>query len=131
MNGGRCQGSTAPGAVCLIKSQSPFAPPTDFATQQTALDAITAAVRRELSDAGYGSEATVEGRLIAASPEESGYCHMNQYRMVMIVKRVLAYSAVLDEAGHARQRQHAARPIPRGRLDYDSDIPFEPGEEFR
>ena len=86
-------------AICIETSHDPTAPRVSFTTDRGALNLVSTLTRelitRELTKE-FRSRAVIEGQLFVAAPNRAGFCSGNQYRVMIVAKRLVSFS--LDNA---------------------------------
>lgn len=80
--------------VCVTTTEDPGAPEVDYATELGPMTAIVAATRAASLESGqFQTQAEFSGRLFVA-PTSAGFCHLNRFRAVLVVKGVQKFSMV-------------------------------------
>jgi hypothetical protein len=86
--------ASSPTAICLKSSGELHAPPVPFVTSGVPLDALAIATGTLLDQkTGFRARAVIEGQLFFAEKGRGGFCALNHYRVMMVTKQLISYSA--------------------------------------
>jgi hypothetical protein len=90
-------------SICVQDSLGPAATRVDFETVMLPLEIISETERKlREAETGFRGEAVIRGKLFVAPPGR-GYCHLNNFQMLLVARELVSYSTkLLDSKEESR-----------------------------